>query len=165
MKANEVARRRNFMGLVNEQHIYHLLHREAELEVLPMAKDQGVGITLFSPLYRGVLGIDLLEPDKRPLSPQAKNVVEKYRPKLTAFAHVCHDIGETPAAVAIAWELANPAITAPIIGPCTPQDLTELIRAADITLDAATMQKLDEIFPGPGGEAPIAYEGWNELNK
>ena len=165
MKANEVARRRNFMGLVNEQHIYHLLHREAELEVLPMAKDQGVGITLFSPLYRGVLGIDLLEPDKRPLSPQVKNVVEKYRPKLTAFAQVCHDIGETPATVAIAWELANPAITAPIIGPCTPQDLTELVRAADITLDAATMQKLDEIFPGPGGEAPMAYEGWNELNK
>ncbi|MDR2932925.1 MAG: aldo/keto reductase, partial [Oscillospiraceae bacterium] len=64
MKANEAARRRGFMGLVSEQHVYNLIHREAELEIFPMARDQGVGITIFSPLYRGVLGVDLLEPEK-----------------------------------------------------------------------------------------------------
>ncbi len=165
MKANEAARRRNFMGLVNEQHGYNLIHREAELEVLPMAMDQGVGITIFSPLYRGVLGIDLLEPGKRPLSPQAQNVVEKYRPQLLRFATLCHELGETPATVAIAWQLANPAVTAPIIGPCTPEDLTELLRAVELKLDASTLERLDEIFPGPGGEAPEAYAGWEELNK
>ncbi|MBP7401468.1 MAG: aldo/keto reductase [Clostridia bacterium] len=165
MKANEAARRRNFMGLVNEQHVYNLIHREAELEVLPMAKDQGVGITLFSPLYRGVLGIDLLEPGKRPLSPQAQRVVEKYRPQLLRFAELCHELGEATSTVAIAWELANPAITAPVIGPCTPEDLTELLRAVDLTLSESVMRRLDEIFPGPGGEAPAAYAGWDELNR
>jgi aryl-alcohol dehydrogenase-like predicted oxidoreductase len=164
MKANEAARRRNFMGIVNEQHVYNPLIRQPELEVLPMARDQGIAITIFSPLYRGVLGIDPLEPEKRPLSDEARRVFEKYRPRLTEYARLCHDIGESPGTVTIAWQLANPDICASIIGPCTPGDLRELIRAADITLDESVKKRIDEIFPGPGGEAPWAYEGWNELN-
>jgi len=163
MKGNEAARRRGFMGIVNEQHCYNLLRRQAELEVIPMAKDQGVGLTLFSPLFRGTLGVDLLSPEKRPLSPHAARVVERYRPQLLEFARLCHDLGEEPATVAVAWELANPAVDSVIIGACTPKDLTELVRAAEIKLNDSTMKRLDEIFPGPGGEAPHAYEGWNEL--
>ena len=53
MKAQEAARRRGFMGLVNEQHLYTPLARTPELELLPMVKDQGIGITIFSPLFRG----------------------------------------------------------------------------------------------------------------
>jgi aryl-alcohol dehydrogenase-like predicted oxidoreductase len=164
MKAQEVARRRNFLGIVNEQHVYHPLIRQPELEILPMAIDQGIGITIFSPLYRGVLGIDLLEPDKRPLSDEAKRVVEKYRPQLTEYAKLCHEIGEPVGAVTIAWQLAHPAITASIIGPCTPEDLKELIHADDIKLDQSTMERIDQIFPGLGGPAPWSYEGWLELS-
>jgi aryl-alcohol dehydrogenase-like predicted oxidoreductase len=164
MKAQEAARRRNFMGIVNEQHVYHPLIRQPELEILPMALDQGIGITIFSPLYRGVLGIDLLEPDKRPLSDEARRVVEKYRLQLTEYARLCHDIGEPVGAVTIAWQLANPAITASIIGPCTPEDLRELVHADEIKLDGETMKRIDEIFPGPGGPAPWSYEGWEELS-
>jgi aryl-alcohol dehydrogenase-like predicted oxidoreductase len=165
VKANEAARRRNFLGIVNEQHVYNPLIRQPELEILPMARDYGVGITIFSPLYRGVLGIDLLEPEKRLLSDEAKRVVEKYRPKLLEYAKLCHDIGEPVATVTVAWQLANPDITSSIIGPCTPEDLTDLIRAADITLSGETMKRIDKIFPGPGGAAPWAYEGWDELNR
>jgi aryl-alcohol dehydrogenase-like predicted oxidoreductase len=165
MKANEAARRRNFMGIVNEQHVYNPLIRQPELEVLPMAQDQGIGITIMSPLYRGVLGIDLLEPETRPLSDEARRVVQKYRPQLMEYARVCHDIGEKTGTVTIAWQLANTGICASIIGPCTPEDLKELVHAADITLNEETMQRIDGIFPGPGGTAPWAYEGWNELNK
>ncbi|GHV36445.1 putative oxidoreductase YrpG [Spirochaetia bacterium] len=165
MKANEVAHRRNFMGIVNEQHVYSPLIRQPELEILPMALDQGIGITIFSPLYRGVLGLDLLEPEKRPLSDEARRVVEKYRPQLTEYAKVCHDIKEPVGAVTVAWQLAHPAISSVIIGPCTPEDLKELIHAADIVLDRETMNRIDKIFPGPGGAAPWAYEGWGELNK
>jgi aryl-alcohol dehydrogenase-like predicted oxidoreductase len=164
MKAQEAARRRNFLGIVNEQHVYHPLIREPELEVFPMALDQGIGITLFSPLFRGVLGIDLLEPGKRPLSDEAQRVVEKYRPQLLEYAKLCHDIGEPVAAVTIAWELANPAITAAIPGICTPEDLKEFIHADEIVLSQSTMERIDEIFPGPGGVAPWAYERWLELS-
>jgi len=165
MKANEAARKRGFMGLASEQHVYNLIHREAELEIFPMSRDQGVGITIFSPLYRGVLGVDLLEPQKRELSLETQRVIEKYRPVLTEYAKLCHDINEPVAAVSIAWQLLNPHVCSSIIGPCTPEDLSELIHAADIVLDESTIKRLDELFPGPGGEAPYAYEGWNELNK
>jgi aryl-alcohol dehydrogenase-like predicted oxidoreductase len=164
MKAQEAARRRGFMGLVNEQHRYNLLCRYPELEVFPAARDQGIGITLFSPLVRGLLGVNMFDLGKRPLSDEVKRVIEKYRPQLTAFSELCRDIGETEANVALAWELANPAVTAPVIGPAGVEDLEEMLRSVEITLDESTMRRLDEIFPGHGGEAPEAYSGWNELN-
>ena len=66
-------------------------------------------------------------------------------------------MGEEPAAVALAWLLQNPVVTAPIIGPRTMEQLESAVRAAAIKLDQETLDKLDEIFPGPGGEAPQAY--------
>jgi aryl-alcohol dehydrogenase-like predicted oxidoreductase len=66
-------------------------------------------------------------------------------------------LGEPPAAVALAWLLHNPVVSAPIIGPRTSEQLESALRATEITLDAEALKKLDEIFPGPGGEAPKAY--------
>jgi aryl-alcohol dehydrogenase-like predicted oxidoreductase len=59
--------------------------------------------------------------------------------------------------VALAWLLTNPVVTAPIIGPRTTQQLDETLRALDISMSPETLKKLDEIFPGPGGQAPEAY--------
>ena len=59
--------------------------------------------------------------------------------------------------VALAWLLHNPIVTAPIIGPRTIEQLESAVRATEITLDEDVLAKLDEIFPGPGGEAPMAY--------
>ncbi|HEX2923673.1 MAG TPA: aldo/keto reductase, partial [Chloroflexota bacterium] len=59
--------------------------------------------------------------------------------------------------VALAWLLAQPAVTSPIIGPRTMQQLDGSLRALEIHLSPETMQRLDEIFPGPGGQAPEAY--------
>ncbi len=70
---------------------------------------------------------------------------------------MCGDIGHPPGEVAIAWLLHNPVVTAPIIGPRTVEQLESAVRAAAIELDQDTLDKLDEIFPGPGGEAPKAY--------
>jgi aryl-alcohol dehydrogenase-like predicted oxidoreductase len=66
-------------------------------------------------------------------------------------------LGEAPAAIALAWLLRNPIVTAPIIGPRTIEQLESTLHATEITLDETTLKKLDEIFPGPGGEAPQAY--------
>ena len=66
-------------------------------------------------------------------------------------------IGRATAAVALAWLLHNPIVTAPIIGPRTIEQLESTLRATGIRLDEGTWKKLDEIFPGPGGEAPVAY--------
>ncbi len=163
MKAQEGARKRNFMGLVNEQHRYNLFCRVPELEVIPAALDQGIGITIWSPLVRGLLGVNMFELDKRPLSDEVKNVIEKYRPQLTAYSELCRDLGESEANVALAWELSNPAIVAPVIGPASLKDFEDMLRAVEIEFDEATLKRLDEIFPGPGGDAPEAYSGWVEL--
>jgi aryl-alcohol dehydrogenase-like predicted oxidoreductase len=59
--------------------------------------------------------------------------------------------------VAIAWLLKNPVVTSPIIGPRTMDQLAGNVRSLDLKLSDETMRKLDEIWPGPGGEAPKAY--------
>ncbi len=81
----------------------------------------------------------------------------KYQPKLKTYEALCRKIGERPADVALAWLLHNPVVTAPIIGPRTLEQLDGSLRALKIKLSKDVLKKLDEIFPGPGGEAPEAY--------
>src|SRR5690606_24537011 len=83
--------------------------------------------------------------------------VESKRPQLEAYESLCAEIGEAPANVALSWLLHNPIVTAPIIGPRTSAQLKESLRATELELEPTTLQRLDEIFPGPGGEAPVAY--------
>ena len=62
-----------------------------------------------------------------------------------------------PADVALAWLLHQPGVTGPIIGPRTLEQLEQSLRALEIELDEKALERLDEIFPGPGGPAPEAY--------
>ncbi len=87
----------------------------------------------------------------------AQQQVEKNRTKLEAWEGFCKEIGENPADVALAWLLNNPVVTAPIIGPRTADQLNGSLRATEIKLSDDQLKRLDEIFPGPGGEAPEAY--------
>ncbi|SEP19023.1 aldo/keto reductase, partial [Paenibacillus sp. OV219] len=77
--------------------------------------------------------------------------------KLERFAALCREIGESEANVALAWTLMHPAMTAPIIGPRTLEQFQNTLRVVDLKLTEETMKRLDDIFPGPGGEAPKAY--------
>ncbi|TVQ29593.1 MAG: aldo/keto reductase, partial [Spirochaetaceae bacterium] len=79
------------------------------------------------------------------------------RPQLEKYEALCKELGHAPAEVALAWLLHNPVVTAPIIGPRTVDQLESAVRATEIRFDDATLAKLDQIFPGPGGEAPKAY--------
>ncbi len=157
-KANEVARSRHFMGLSSEQSLYNLNARMIELEVIPACKDYGLGLIPWSPLAGGLLGGALEKIEKgRRASEEMQKEIEKYRPRLEKWEAFCKSIGEQPADVALAWLLRNPIVTAPIIGPRTLEQLSGSLRALEIKLDEAAMKTLDEIFPGPGGEAPEAY--------
>jgi aryl-alcohol dehydrogenase-like predicted oxidoreductase len=83
--------------------------------------------------------------------------VERMRPTLEAWEKLCADHGAPPANVALAWLLHNPAVTAPIIGPRTVEQLDGAMGALDVQLDDDVIAELDRIFPGPGGAAPEAY--------
>ena len=158
VKANEIARDRHFMGLVCEQSLYNLNARMIELEVIPACEDYGLGIIPWSPLAGGLLGGALEKAaGGRRSSEGAQREIEKNRQKLEAYEGLCRELGQKPADVALAWLLANPAVTAPIIGPRTIEQLDGSLQALEIHLSDETMTKLDGIFPGPGGTAPEAY--------
>lgn len=157
-QANEIAARRNFLGLVSEQSKYSLLQREIELEVLPACKAYGVGVIPWSPLAGGLLGGAVAKAKEgRRSSEHAQKELARHQTKIEAFEGLCSELGEQPANVALAWMLHNDAITSPIIGPRTMQQVDDVMRAVELELSAETLAKLDEIFPGPGNQAPEAY--------
>lgn len=156
--ACQEAQKRGKMGLVSEQSIYHLDNRMVELEVIPSCRHYSMGLIPWSPLGGGLLGGALQKLNEgRRASEDFTKKVEAKRSQLEQYEGLCKKLGHAPAEVALAWLLHNPAVSAPIIGPRTMDQLESAVRATEIELDTETLEKLDEIFPGPGGEAPKAY--------
>ncbi len=156
-QANEAAKHRNFLGLVSEQSLYNLASRTVELEVLPACRAYGLGVLPWSPLAGGMLGGMLKkEATGRRNNPNPR--YESIRPQIEQWEAFCEQLGEEPAAVALAWLLAQREVTAPIIGPRTLEQLEGAsLRATEIDLEEDALKELDTIFPGPGGRAPEAY--------
>ena len=156
---------RGFMGFVSEQTQYNLLNRIPELEVIPAARDFGIGILPYMPLAGGLL----TGKRKAVEGSRTYNVEREYNLNLGEnrqfedFSKLCREIGEKESTVAIAWTLANPAVSSAIVGIRTVEHLDGLERAAEVQLDQSTMDRLDEIFninrgrPLQRGEAPEAY--------
>lgn len=158
--ACQEASRRGLLGLVSEQSIYHLNNRMIELEVIPACRNYGLGLIPWSPLGAGMLAGALEKYEVGRRSQKDEHYVqelEKNSDKLEKYEALCKELGEPPAVVALAWLLHNPVVSAPIIGPRTLEQLESAVRATEIILDEETLKKLDEIFPGPGGEAPMVY--------
>lgn len=153
-----IANSRHFLGLVSEQSLYNLSVRAIELEVIPALRYHGVGLIPWSPIGMGLLGGVLRKiSEGRRATASLQKSIDAHRPQLEQYEKFCKDLGEDPAHVALAWLLQNPAVTAPIIGPRTVEQLTGSLRALELTLSNDTLHRLDEIWPGPGGEAPKAY--------
>jgi aryl-alcohol dehydrogenase-like predicted oxidoreductase len=148
--AQEAARKRNSVGLVSEQSLYNLITRDLELEVLPAAQANGLGVIPWSPLQGGLLGGVLKKQNegKRRLEGRAAESLEKMRGQIEQYEAFADELGHAPGDVALAWLLHQPAVTAPIVGPRTQEQLDSAIRAVDVKLDAAALARLDEIFPG-----------------
>jgi aryl-alcohol dehydrogenase-like predicted oxidoreductase len=157
-KANEAARARGSLGLVSEQSLYNLAKREIELEVLPACRDYGVGVIPWSPLFGGLLSGALRKArEGRAAGEQQRKRLEDHRPQVEEYEAFCGELGERPADVALAWLLRQPGVTAPITGPRTMEQFTQSLRALEVDLDDKALERLDQIWPGPGGPAPEAY--------
>ncbi len=157
-QAQELAKSRHFLGLISEQSLYNLLERTVELEVVPACQAYGIGIIPWSPLARGLLGGALDAPTNgRRADKDVQKDLAMHRPTLEAYEQFCRRHQWTPAAVALAWLLHQPAVTSPIIGPRTMEQLTTAMASLDLSLSPEQRQELEQIFPGPGGTAPEAY--------
>ncbi len=146
-RANEIAKHRHFLGLVSEQSLYNLNARTIERDLIPACEAYGVGIIPWSPLGGGLLGGILNKPSEGRRAGMDKQI-EANRDKLERWEALCAEMNEQPADVALAWLLSNKAVTAPIMGPRTIEQLDGSLRALDIEITDETRKKLDEIFPG-----------------
>ncbi|WP_370250354.1 aldo/keto reductase [Nocardioides sp.] len=146
-KAQHVAERHGWTPFVSMQNHYNLLYREEEREMNPLCRDQGVGLLPWSPLARGRLTRDWDTSTAR--SETDAFGATLYRPEdadiVADVAAVAERRGVSRAQVALAWVMAQPGVTSPIVGVTRPEHLTDALAAVDLTL---TPDELDVLGSG-----------------
>jgi aryl-alcohol dehydrogenase-like predicted oxidoreductase len=158
VEAQWAARERCLERFRTEQPPYSLLVRAVELDVLPTAQRHGMGILTYSPLSGGWLS-GKWAADSSPTSAARRRLAARYdmsmpenHRKLEAvqqLAQVAEDAGLSLVEMAIAFVVNHPAVTSAIVGPRTMEQLDGQLPAADVRLDAATLDRIDEIVrPG-----------------
>ncbi len=130
------------------QNHYNLLNREEEREMLPLCLDQGVGVIPWSPLARGRLARPWEETTARSETDEFGRSLYLDSDRIIAerVAEVAQARGVPPAQVALAWLLAQPAVTAPIVGATGPEHLEEAIAAVSLTLSTQEIALLEEPY-------------------
>ncbi len=159
------ARQRGLLGIVSEQSMYNMLCRYPELEVIPAAREFGIGLFPYMPLAGGLL----TGKKKAKEGSRTSQVSGEYgisldqNQQLDQFSAFCGQLGEAEAVVAIAWVLANPVVSSAIVGVRTLEHLDLLERASELHLDEDSLSYLNKLFDINSGrplrpaEAPEAY--------
>ncbi len=161
-KAQQVAERNGWTKFVSMQNHYNLIYREEEREMIPLCVDQGVGVIPWSPLARGRLTrawdttTSRSETDEFGRSlyrDEDVTVVEK----VLALAE---RRGVAPAQVALAWLLAQPGVTSPIVGITKPDHLTDAVAAVELSLTDGELEELgDELRAARHCRTPVKVDG------
>jgi aryl-alcohol dehydrogenase-like predicted oxidoreductase len=155
-KAQHVAQRHGWTRFVSMQSHYNLLYREEEREMIPLCRDQGVGVTCWSPLARGILTGSRTRDGERHTErsrhdpygdslygqPGDFDVVDR-------LAEVAAGRGVPPAQVALAWLLHRPGVTAPIVGATKLAHLQDALAAERLELSGEEMARLEPYLPHP----------------
>ena len=153
-QAQEAAKARHFLGLISEQSKYNLVTRDVERELLPAAAEYGIGLMVWSPLQRGLLGGILAlenEGGLRGHRVDAKARV-KYRPQLTRYEALCAEIGSAAGARRPGRAaLSRPGATSPIVGAATADQLYDVVRCLEVRLDDAALARPAGHLPGATG--------------
>ena len=155
-KAQSVAERRGWTPFVSMQDHYNLLYREEEREMLPLCADTGVGVIPWSPLARGRLARGWDEDTERSATDAFGRslYVESDRTVVERVGEVAGELGVSRAQVALAWLLARPGVTAPIVGATRMSHLEDAVAAVDVRLADEAVARLEEPY------APHAVVGF-----
>jgi len=169
VEAQWVAQRRGRERFVCEQPPYSILVRQIETDVLPTARRYGMGVIPWSPLAGGWLSGRYRKGSEVPTSHRAERIPGRYDLSLPgnqrkldaaeALAKLAEEAGITLIEMALAFVMRHPAVTAPIIGPRTMEQLESQLSAAEVTLSDDVLDKIDEIVP-PGVNLNEADGGW-----
>lgn len=155
-KTNGVAALRNFEPLVSAQHLYNLVRRDIEREILPACHDQGLGMICWSPLGAGMLTGKYRNKDKPDensrLAIQAAITLPRYwfddaLRMVDTLVETAAEIGRTPSQVALSWLFGDSRVTAAIIGARTEEQIAENLEAGDTDLSAEIRDRLTAAMP------------------
>jgi aryl-alcohol dehydrogenase-like predicted oxidoreductase len=170
VEAQWVAQTRGRERFITEQPPYSLLVRGIEADVLPTCKRYGMGVIPWSPLAGGWLSGKWRKGQDAPQSSRANRLPHRYdlsipgnQRKLDAveqYAKIAEDAGISLIHLAIAFAMRHPAVTAPIIGPRTMEQLESQIGAAEVELSDEILDRIDEVV-APGTNLNAADTGWS----
>lgn len=150
-KALHVADQNGWTRFVTMQNYVNLLYREEEREMLPLCRDEGIGVIPWSPMARGRLTRDWdtssarVESDEFGKSLYA-NTADADRRVVERVAEIANERGVPRAQVALAWVVQKPGISAPIIGASKPQHLEDAVAALSLNLTAEEIARLEEPY-------------------
>ena len=149
-KMLSISRERGAASFVSMQNFYNLIYREEEREMMPLCAAEGIAVIPWSPLARGFLagsGVGANAATVRgrtdPFSVTLGLGSDQDEAIRLKVVEVARDLGAKPAVVALAWVLAKPFITAPIVGASKPHHLEDAVAALSLKLDAETLAKLE----------------------
>ncbi|HXI29151.1 MAG TPA: aldo/keto reductase [Vicinamibacterales bacterium] len=160
MKALAVSREQRLERFRCTQSFYSLAGRDLERDTIPLIRDQGLGLLVWSPLAGGFLsgkftrtgGDEAARRAKFDFPPVDK---EKGFAILDVLTTIAQAHGATVPQIALAWILANPAVTSVIIGARRTSQLDDNLKSIDVTLSAEDMKALDEV-----SKLPVTYPDW-----
>ena len=149
-QAQTMASFRGWAPLVALQIEYSLIQRTVEGELVPMAQEMGLGITPWSPLKGGLLSGKYTRANHGAQKSDRGARIESLLNDQTydlidALVAIAREVGSTPARVALAWLSQKPGVSSIILGARTPKQLEDNLAAADLTLPAVHVAKLDEL--------------------
>jgi 1-deoxyxylulose-5-phosphate synthase len=152
-KAQHAAERHGWTRFSSMQNHYNLMYREEEREMLPLCADQGVAVLPYSPLARGMLAGNRTRQGERRTPRAGSDRLSDERYNTEADFDVADRLTEVaagrdapPAQVALAWLLARPGVTAPIVGATRPGHISDALAAAELTLTAQERARLEEPY-------------------
>ncbi|MCF8055274.1 MAG: aldo/keto reductase [Desulfocapsa sp.] len=138
------------------QPMYNLIKRQAEVEILPLAQDQQLGVLSYSPIGAGVLtgkytNLDSSESarlhDKDYYNKRYRK--QSYFETAEKFTRLANDLGHEPAALAISWTMSHPAVTAPIIGARNITQLKSSLKSVQIEMTSELRQQITSLSSAP----------------
>jgi len=150
-KSLYVADRHGWTRFVSMQDHYNLIHREEEREMLPLCKEEGIGVLPWSPLARGRLTRNWDEGTERTRTDEFGKTlytanVDSDRQVVARVAGIAQRRGVPRATVALAWLLHKPAVTSPIVGVSKPHHLDDAVAALALKLEPEEIAALEEPY-------------------
>ena len=145
------------ISLVSNQPQYNMLWRVIEAEVVPTSEELGIGQIVWSPIAQGVLTGKYLPGQQPPEGSRATDdkggadmirrwLQDDVLERVQRLRPIADEAGLSLAQLAVAWVLQNPNVSSAIVGASRPEQVTENVKAAGITLEPALMKQIDEVL-------------------